>query len=170
MDRPRARRDGLLQQPVGEELLLYDQQRQRLYCLHPAAAQLWQACDGRRTLEELAALVAGEPGGDSRTICDAALARLDYHGLLERSESWSCASSRRVRRRLLQRVGSTILASTAVSTIAAPTPAMAATCIAEADCNALRLGLCCLRDNGQRRKCRMAGGIFLCNGDGCTCT
>jgi hypothetical protein len=34
---PRARRDGLLEETVGEELLLYDQESHTAHCLSPNA-------------------------------------------------------------------------------------------------------------------------------------
>jgi hypothetical protein len=55
---PRARQDGLLEETVGEELLLYDQNSHTAHCLSPIAACVWRHCDGERDLAELA-VVAG---------------------------------------------------------------------------------------------------------------
>src|SRR5579862_2992602 len=53
---PRACRDGLLEETVGEELLLYDRDRHTAHCLSPVAACLWRHCDGEHDLAELAVL------------------------------------------------------------------------------------------------------------------
>jgi hypothetical protein len=54
---PRARRDGLLEGAVGEELLLYDQESHTAHCLSPIAASVWRHCDGEHDLIGLAQLV-----------------------------------------------------------------------------------------------------------------
>lgn len=53
---PRARQDGLLEEPVGEELLLYDENNHTAHCLSPIAACVWRHCDGERDVSELAEL------------------------------------------------------------------------------------------------------------------
>jgi len=39
---------------MGEELLLYDSQRNRTHYLNPTAAVIWELCDGTRTPQEIA--------------------------------------------------------------------------------------------------------------------
>jgi hypothetical protein len=53
---PRARQDGLLEEAVGEELLLYDQSSHIAHCLSPIAACVWRHCDGEHDVTELAGL------------------------------------------------------------------------------------------------------------------
>jgi hypothetical protein len=53
---PRARKDGLLVDAVGDELLIYDQDRHIGHCLSPVAARVWRYCDGEREVSELAEL------------------------------------------------------------------------------------------------------------------
>jgi hypothetical protein len=53
---PRARQDGLLEETVGEELLLYDQNSHTAHCLSPIAACVWRHCDGERDVTKLAVL------------------------------------------------------------------------------------------------------------------
>jgi hypothetical protein len=54
---PRARRDGLVEETVGEELLLYDQESHTAHCLNQIAARVWRHCDGEPALIGLAQLV-----------------------------------------------------------------------------------------------------------------
>jgi|HubBroStandDraft_3_1064219.scaffolds.fasta_scaffold164626_1 hypothetical protein len=54
---PLARRDDLLEETLGEELLLYDQNSHTAHCLSPTAAAVWRHCDGEHDVNELAELV-----------------------------------------------------------------------------------------------------------------
>jgi hypothetical protein len=60
--RPLARRDALLLRNVGDQLVVYDQKRQRLHVLSRSAALVWQHCDGDRDVAQLAELVGRELG------------------------------------------------------------------------------------------------------------
>jgi DNA-binding transcriptional ArsR family regulator len=51
---PRAREDGLLEETIGEELLLYDQDSHTAHCLSPIAACVWRHCDGEHDVTQLA--------------------------------------------------------------------------------------------------------------------
>ena len=59
---PRARKDGLLEEGVGAELLIYDRESHVAHCLSPVAACVWRHCDGEHDLAELAALADAEAG------------------------------------------------------------------------------------------------------------
>ena len=61
---PRARRSRLVVRKLDDEVLVYDLERQEAHCLNPSAAAIWKACDGRRTVAEIAAR-AGESLGES---------------------------------------------------------------------------------------------------------
>ncbi len=52
--RPEARREELITKELDGELLVYDRKRDRAHCLNQSAASIWQMCDGRKTLTELA--------------------------------------------------------------------------------------------------------------------
>src|SRR5687767_11576714 len=80
---PRARKDGLIVQPINKELLVYDLERHKAHCLNRSAALIWQRCDGKATVAGVARLVGNEIGTplDEQTI-RSALAQLDRVGLL----------------------------------------------------------------------------------------
>ncbi|HTD10293.1 MAG TPA: PqqD family protein [Solirubrobacteraceae bacterium] len=73
---PRARQNGLLEETVGEELLLYDQGSHTAHCLSPVAACVWRRCDGEHDVTELAELV-----GASKSLVADALHELREKGL-----------------------------------------------------------------------------------------
>jgi hypothetical protein len=56
MIRPAARTDKLVVEEVDDEVLVYDTERDRAHCLTPLAAAVWRACDGLRTVEDVAAI------------------------------------------------------------------------------------------------------------------
>jgi hypothetical protein len=75
---PQARSSDLIVEPIDEELLVFDTERQLAHSLNPTAARVWQACDGQRDLEALAA----ECEIDQQTLA-LALERLGDVRLLE---------------------------------------------------------------------------------------
>lgn len=56
--RPR-RRSVLLQESLLDELLVYDPVRREAFTLNRSARAVWVLCDGRRTIVEIAAELAG---------------------------------------------------------------------------------------------------------------
>ncbi len=64
---PRARKDDLLEETVGEEILIYDQNSHTAHCLSPIAACVWRHCDGERDVTELAQLA----GASENLVADA---------------------------------------------------------------------------------------------------
>jgi Coenzyme PQQ synthesis protein D (PqqD) len=51
---PVARREGLLVETLPDEVLVYDLDRKKAHCLNQTAALIWQHCDGRRDVSEIA--------------------------------------------------------------------------------------------------------------------
>jgi hypothetical protein len=82
--RPRSRTSGLLVQQVGDQLVAYDQVRQRLHVLDRATTAAWKHCDGLNTEADIARLVGrdlGTPADEQLTAL--ALEQLDEAHLLE---------------------------------------------------------------------------------------
>lgn len=57
---PLRRQTDLLVQTVGDELIVYDQRANKAYLLNPSANAVWQACDGKRTVLQIAAYLNSE--------------------------------------------------------------------------------------------------------------
>ncbi len=121
---PRARRDGLLEETLGEELLLYDQNSHTAHCLSPIAACVWRHCDGERDVSEL-----GELAGASRDLVAGALHELREKDLLatepQVTQSTAPGVSRREAIVRIARVGATAAAGSMIVSASAATPAMA---------------------------------------------
>lgn len=127
---PRARREQLVVQDLPDELLIYDLERHKAYCLNRTAALIWQSCDGRRTVEELARVLEKEldqPVNES--LIWFGLDCLNRYRLLEEQVEPPIARERMTRRELARMLGFATAASVPfISSIVAPTAAQAATC------------------------------------------
>jgi hypothetical protein len=102
--RPLARRDALLLQNVGDQLVVYDQKCQRLHVLSRSAALVWRHCDGGRDVEQLAALVGrelGTPAGDEVVL--SALEQLDAAELLIARQGSTTSADSVTRREMMSR-------------------------------------------------------------------
>jgi hypothetical protein len=122
---PRARQEGLLEETVGEELLLYDQKRHTAHCLSPVAAYVWRHCDGEHGIAALARLA-----GVSEGTVTGALQELREKDLLVAGpalmQNTSPGESRREAIGRATRYGAAAVAGSMVISATAATPAMAA--------------------------------------------
>ena len=132
--KPRARKEGLVVRELEGELLVYDLQAHRAHRLNRAAAVVFQGCDGRTGMPELAARLRRELRipADERWV-RLAFGRLSKAGLLERATTGKEDARHLSRRELIRRAGrvaGVTLLLPAVTSIVAPTPAeAAATCV-----------------------------------------
>lgn len=135
----RRRRSLLVRRLVGETLV-YDLDTHRASCLNREAAAVLDACDGRRSLPEIRRRVARTL---ETTVADGyvelALDRLSRSGLLEDPPG----PPSRARREMLRRLTATAaLALPLVTSVIAPEPASAQSCLPNGSpCNAN--GECC---------------------------
>lgn len=117
--KPTARTAELLVEELGDELLVYDQRDDQVHCLSSAAGRVWRACDGLTSVEQLGGVLGLESG-----VVDQALGELEGCGLLE-GEAGDGVTRREATGRLAK-LGAAAAAAPLVYSIAAPTPALAA--------------------------------------------
>lgn len=141
---PRACQDGLLEETVGDELLLYDQNSHTAHCLSPIAACVWQHCDGEHDVTELAGLA-----GVNESLVTAALQELREKDLLDAESQFLQGTARDISRREAivrgVRVGVATAAVPLIVSATAATPAMASS--GTAACKAIGGGstkTCCI--------------------------
>ena len=129
--RPEAKRERLLVEELAGEAVVYDLDSDTVHRLDQRAYQVWRSCDGSHTAEMIASAMHDEqPGEHSAADClavvEAAIYQLLEAGLLLAGEQERASAKRGpTRRDLLAKAGAAgglIL----VYSIAAPTPAMAA--------------------------------------------
>lgn len=120
----RARRDGLLEETLGEELLLYDRDSHTAHCLSPVTACVWRHCDGERDLTELAVVA-----GVSEDMVADALHKLRGQNLLKAEPELIQSTVAGVSRREVivrgARYGAAAAAVPLIVSATAATPAMA---------------------------------------------
>lgn len=119
---PKARRNDLLVDTVGDETIIYDEQRQQAHSLNRSASSVWRNSNGERSVFELAGLLGSECGiAADESIVEYALDELASAHLLSDNRV-----SRRGALRRLTLAGAAAVALPVVLSIIAPTPAMAA--------------------------------------------
>lgn len=101
---PLARSKDILVQHAGKEILIYDVNSHKAYCLNETLAVIYQACDGRTTFGELRV-----ENNFTDDIILLALDGLEKENLLERGEEFVSPFDDLSRREVIKKIG---LAST----------------------------------------------------------
>ena len=129
---PQARRTGLIIQEVDGEILIYDQNTNKAHCLNQTAAKVWKYCDGETTLAEACTALSS----DLDTAVDEKLVwyavdQFSKDNLLEKGiEQPAFIIAGMNRRQMVRTLGlAAVIAVPLVTSIVAPTPAQAATCM-----------------------------------------
>ena len=128
---PLARKEGLLVQELSDEVLVYDLFRDKALCLNQTAALIWNYCDGQTNVETMALLLNQElkTPVDERVVWFA-LSQLNNDHLLAEPIVPPPMMAGLTRRQLMRTLGVVVIASIPLLTsIVAPTPAQASTCL-----------------------------------------
>ena len=136
---PIARKNGLIVKEVADEVLVYDLDRNKAHCLNQAAALIWEHCDGKTSIDEIAARVASATGlSADREIVLLALTQLRKSRLLEGETAKVDSAPGLTRRDLIKRIGVAAVAVPLVTSILAPTASATTSCgglcMANSDC------------------------------------
>lgn len=126
---PRARKRGLLVDRVGDETIVFDEERKEAHSLNRMASVVWQQSDGAHSLSQIAAELTKELGVQANeAIVLYALDKLASVHLLEEDvgREQELPTSRRGAMKRVAAVGVAAVGLPSVLTISAPTPAMAA--------------------------------------------
>ena len=129
--KPRARSSRLVMRDVGDELLVYDLERHKAYCLNRVAMQVYRHCDGETTIPDMALRIGNVLGTpvDERAV-RLGLVRLERAHLLDCPVAQILHASRREMLRTLGRAA--VVVVPLVTAITVPTSAQAASnCIPE---------------------------------------
>ena len=129
---PRARTQGLIVQELPDETLIYDRERDQAHCLNQTAALVWKYSDGKNSVSN----IASKLGSDLNTHIDEkivwyALSQLRQDHLIDETFAPPAMLAGMTRRELVRALGvAAIVAVPLVTSIVAPTPAQAGTCLA----------------------------------------
>jgi hypothetical protein len=146
--KPVARKDELVVEELGEELLVYDQSNDTAHSLGVVAARVWRACDGETSAQDLSARL----DLDADTVTRA-LEELDECNLLDNGGQLDGVTRREATLKGAK-IGAGIASAPLIYSILAPTPALAAS---QAYC--LGLSGCTTDQNG----------CGVCHKAGCSC-
>ena len=122
--RPRARTKRLVTRDLGDELLVYDLDRHKAYCLNRIAMQVFRHCDGKTTISEMARRIGDDVSMPiSEDVVRLGLARLEKTHLLDDAVTQVFRTSRR---EILSTLGkAAVVVMPLVTAIAVPTSAQA---------------------------------------------
>jgi len=117
---------------LDNEVLIYDTNNDKAHCLNETAALIWQQCDGHATPAEISRTLSQQLGTtiDERVVWFA-LKQLSRDHLLEEELTPPAIFTAGLNRREMVRVLglAAVVAVPLVTSIVAPTPAQAATCL-----------------------------------------
>ncbi len=124
---PLARVD-CLSRDFDDEVLIYDPQRHEGHCLNSTAAAVWKLCDGNSNPSQIAEVLSRRFSARvDQQVVELTLEQLANVHLLAEAEAPAKAPSRRV---AIRRIGmAAAIALPLITSIVAPTPANAATCL-----------------------------------------
>lgn len=124
---PKSRHSNLVVQDFEKEVLIYDLQINKAYCLNETSALVWQLCDGKHTVSDINGKLSGKLKTDvSEEFVWIALDGLKKENLLENSQSFEIKFKGLTRREIIKKVGLTsMIALPFISSVIAPSAAMA---------------------------------------------
>lgn len=133
--KPLAKKENIVVQAAENEVLVYDLNTNQAHCLNSTAAFVWQACDGKSSVDSISAALAEKSGKQvPQEIVWMAIEQLQERDLVE-TTSIPVGTSRR---EAIKKAGlAAMIALPIVASLAAPKSVMASTsclCNALADC------------------------------------
>lgn len=157
---PRSRQENLVLQELDNEIIIYDLNDNRAFCLNETSAAVWQICNGERDLTEITRL-ANKRLNDkiNEDLVWFAIEQLKKENLVSGEIESPQQFIGKSRREVIKKIGfGTMVAIPIVASLIAPTAIQAAqsACVSDPTCT-------CLFSNAP------ANGISCGNGDGNTC-
>jgi hypothetical protein len=177
-NRPTSRKANIVIQEFESELLIYDLNINRAYCLNQTSAMVYQLSDGTRTITEIADEMSVKLRAKvTEDLVWFALAHLKKDNLLENTEQLSIPFDGLSRREVVKRVGlASVVMLPVISSIVAPRAANAASSACGGSCKTLGQNPCgelaectCLPTGGNldNLTCQGIPEISVCGGS-CT--
>jgi hypothetical protein len=132
---PCARKSEILTQKLSEETMVYDTISHRAHVLNQTVALVWESADGRNSIDEIAQILHRQLGLPAdRSVVLLALEELSESGLLQEPVQAEVGPERLTRRQVAQRLalaGASLALVPLVTSVLAPTPAMAASSVSQ---------------------------------------
>jgi hypothetical protein len=120
--KPLARKKNVIIEELPGETVIFDKKNNKVHCLNAIAVAVWANANGKRSIADLAKIVAAESGNPcDEALVESAVNQLAGASLLEEANTEKLLSRRDVGRKLAMAGSCAAL----VATITAPTPAKA---------------------------------------------
>lgn len=161
---PKARKNGLVIQEAGDEVLVYDVERSHAHCLNRTAAFVWRSCDGQNSVSTIAGMLGREFSVKAdEDLVWLALDQLSQERLLE--EEIRLGASGVSRRDAIRKIGlAAAIALPVVAILGFPRTSLAVTCAASY-CGTNNASNGC---NPGDYCCKNGGGQYICQATPCT--
>lgn len=131
LEMPVRRTNGLVVKELQNELLIYDLERDKAHCLNHACRLVWDKCDGKATVAEVASLLENEGVSVAdEAVVQYALSQLKTAHLLSDCLRTTEQPARVSRREVMGRIGVAAAVSLPlITSILAPTAQAQASCL-----------------------------------------
>ena len=164
---PLCRKNNIVIQELGGEILVYDLLINKAFCLNETSAMVWAECDGQKSIAEISQTLSRKLKSNvSEDFVWLALNQFKADNLLENSHEFVSVFEGLSRREVIRRVGfATMVALPVISAVIAPSAvnAQSGVCVCGSAAANSRPGGCACTSNGQ-----CCSGV--CGGGGATCT
>lgn len=119
---PKSRKENLVIQELEGEVLIYDLEKNKAFCLNETSALVWQSCDGNRTIAEISDTVGKQLNSQiNDDIVWLALDQLSKENLVDKQVESGNRFNGLSRREVIRRVGlGTMIALPIVTSLVAP--------------------------------------------------
>lgn len=166
---PQSRKENLVVQEIDGEILIYDLQNDKAFCLNSTSALVWQACDGNRNIKEISDFVSqklNSPTNDD--LIWLALEQLKKEKLIDKSTEPDGRFAGLSRRDVIKKIGlASAVALPVVASMVAPLAAHAASGCPTAACTCpflFGVGSTCM--TGTCAPTAMCGCLVMTNAPG----
>ncbi|MGH9839623.1 MAG: PqqD family protein [Blastocatellia bacterium] len=122
---PLSKTDFMVVEEMANEVLVYDTVKNKLHVLNPVAAAVWNSCDGKTRVSDIAGKLGAESAGRiNEDVAWLALEELEKNGLME--STVDVPQDHISRRAMIRKAAAAAtLALPFVTTLIAPSPARA---------------------------------------------
>jgi len=122
---PKSRKDNLVVQELEGEVLIYDLEKNKAFCLNETSALVWQSCDGSRTIADISDFVGKRLNSQiNEDVVWLALDQLSKESLVEKQTELNDKFKGLSRREVIKKVGlGTLIALPMIASLTAPVAA-----------------------------------------------
>lgn len=143
MSKPKTRNKNIVVQEMENEILIYNLQTNKAFCLNETSTMIWQFCDGNHSVEQISQNLSRKLNQPiTEDLIWLALDSFKKDKLLEENEPFEINFNGLTRRQVIRKIGLvSMIALPIVASVIAPSAAMAAS-------TGILLGVACPTGSG----------------------